>query len=96
MIRQWALFLASIPLAVAGNIARIVTIAVMAEAFGGKVALGLYHDYSGYILFTASITMMVLLSVPWPAILVAVLIMAAGAAFIASCPSSAPDRPSAE
>jgi exosortase len=61
LIRQWALFLASIPLAVAGNIARIVTIAVMAEAFGGKVALGLYHDYSGYILFTASITMMVLL-----------------------------------
>jgi len=62
LVRQWILFMASIPLAVAGNISRIVTVAIVAEAFGGKVALGLYHDYSGYILFTASITMMVLIS----------------------------------
>jgi len=61
IVRQWLLFMASIPLAVAGNISRIVTVAIVAEAFGGKVALGLYHDYSGYILFTASITMMVLI-----------------------------------
>lgn len=60
-IRKWLLFIASIPLAVAGNIARIVTVAVVAEAFGGKLALGLYHDYSGYILFTAAITLMVVL-----------------------------------
>jgi hypothetical protein len=33
----------------------------VAEAFGGKLALGIYHDYSGYILFTASITMMVVI-----------------------------------
>ncbi len=61
LLKQWILFAASIPLAVIGNIARIVTVAVVAEAFGGKLALGLYHDYSGYILFTASITMMVVL-----------------------------------
>ena len=61
LVRQWILFSASIPLAVIGNISRIVTIAVVSEAVGGKVALGLYHDYSGYILFTASITMMVLI-----------------------------------
>jgi len=61
LVRQWILFMASIPLAVAGNISRIVTVAVVAEAFGGKIALGLYHDYSGYILFTASITLMVLI-----------------------------------
>ena len=61
LVRKWLLFMASVPLAVAGNISRIVTIAVVAEAFGGKVALGLYHDYSGYILFSASITMMVLI-----------------------------------
>ena len=61
LVRQWLLFMASIPLAVVGNISRIVTVAVVAEAFGGKIALGLYHDYSGYILFTASITMMVLI-----------------------------------
>lgn len=61
LLRQWLLFLASIPLAVFGNISRIVTIAVVAEAFGARMALNLYHDYSGYILFTASITMMVLI-----------------------------------
>jgi exosortase len=59
LIRKWILFLASIPLAVIGNISRIVTVAIVAEAFGGKLALGLYHDYSGYILFTAAIIMMV-------------------------------------
>jgi exosortase len=60
-IRKWILFAASIPLAVIGNIARIVTVAIVAEAFGGKLALGIYHDYSGYILFTAAITMMVVI-----------------------------------
>ena len=59
LIRKWLLFLASIPLAVIGNIARIVTI--VAEALGAKPALGLYHDYSGYILFTAAITAMVII-----------------------------------
>ena len=61
LLKKWILFAASIPLAVIGNIARIITVAVVAEAFGGKLALGIYHDYSGYILFTASITMMVLI-----------------------------------
>lgn len=61
LVRKWLLFLASIPLAVIGNIARIVTIAVVAEALGPKPALGLYHDYSGYILFTAAITAMVVI-----------------------------------
>ncbi|MDK2858658.1 MAG: hypothetical protein PWQ89_1777 [Verrucomicrobiota bacterium] len=61
LLKKWILFMTSIPLAVIGNIARIVTIAVMAEAFGGKLALGLYHDYSGYILFTAAISMMILI-----------------------------------
>jgi exosortase len=59
LLKKWILFAASIPLAVIGNIARIVTVAIVAEAFGGKLALGLYHDYSGYILFTAAISMMV-------------------------------------
>lgn len=60
-IKKWILFLSSIPLAVIGNISRIVTIAFVAEALGPKPALGLYHDYSGYILFAAAITAMVIL-----------------------------------
>jgi exosortase len=61
ILKKWILFATSIPLAVAGNIARIVTIAIMSEAVGGRLALGLYHDYSGYILFTAAISLMVVI-----------------------------------
>ena len=59
MFKKWALFLASIPLAIAGNIARIVTIVLVALSFGEKLAAGLYHDYSGYIFFPVAILLMV-------------------------------------
>ena len=59
VIKKWVLFLSSIPLAIIGNIARIVTLALVAEAFGQKVATGLYHDYSGYIFFPVAIGLMV-------------------------------------
>ena len=69
LLKQWLLFLASIPLAIIGNIARIITVALMAEAFGEKVALGLYHDYSGYVVFSVAIGFMVaiggLLNTDW-------------------------------
>lgn len=59
LLKKWILFLSSIPLAIIGNIARIVTIALVAEAFGQKLATGLYHDYSGYIFFPVAIGLMV-------------------------------------
>ncbi|MBU0677034.1 MAG: exosortase/archaeosortase family protein [Verrucomicrobia bacterium] len=59
LVKKWLLFLASIPLAIVGNIARITTVALVAEAFGEKVALGLYHDYSGYVVFSVAIGLMV-------------------------------------
>jgi exosortase len=59
LLKKWILFVCSIPLAIIGNIARITTIALVAEAFGQKVATGLYHDYSGYILFPVAIGLMV-------------------------------------
>lgn len=61
LIKQWLLFGCSIPLAVFGNIGRITTIAVMSQAVGKEFALGIYHDFSGYILFTVSISLMVAL-----------------------------------
>lgn len=57
--KQWLLFLASVPLAIVGNIARITTVAIVAEAFGEKLALGLYHDYSGYVVFSVAIALMI-------------------------------------
>ncbi|MFC1467138.1 exosortase/archaeosortase family protein [Verrucomicrobiota bacterium] len=61
LAKQWLLFCCSIPLAVFGNIGRITTIAVMSQVVGREIALGVYHDFSGYILFTVSISMMVAL-----------------------------------
>lgn len=59
LVKQWILFLSSIPLAIIGNIARITTVALVAEAFGQKLASGLYHDYSGYVVFSVAIGLMV-------------------------------------
>ncbi len=59
LVKKWLLFLFSIPLAVAGNIARITTIGLVAEAFGERFALSIYHDYSGYIVFSVGILLMV-------------------------------------
>lgn len=62
LLKKWVLFLSAIPIAVAGNMARIVTIAVVSEAFGRDIGSGLYHDFSGYLIFLAiSIPLMILL-----------------------------------
>ncbi|MCZ7592054.1 MAG: exosortase/archaeosortase family protein [Kiritimatiellae bacterium] len=58
LIRKWLLFLSAIPLAIAGNIARIVVVGIVAEAFGEKLAMGLFHDYSGYVVFSVAIGLM--------------------------------------
>jgi exosortase len=57
--RKWALFLAGIPLAMAGNIARIVMIGIMSEAINTEIATGLPHDYAGFIVFGIAIALMV-------------------------------------
>lgn len=59
LLRKWLLFLCSVPIAVLGNIVRILTIALVAQAFGQELAVGLYHDYSGYVFFAAAISLMV-------------------------------------
>jgi exosortase len=59
LIKQWLLFLFAIPLAIIGNMARITTIALVAQAFGERLALTLYHDYSGYVVFAVAIGFMV-------------------------------------
>ena len=57
-VRQWLLFLSAIPLAIAGNITRIVTIALVAQAFGADLALKIYHNLSGFIVFSVAILLM--------------------------------------
>jgi len=61
--RKWVLFLAAVPLAMAGNIFRIVSIGIMAEAINTNIATGLPHDYAGFIVFGCAIALMVSLSI---------------------------------
>lgn len=58
-LRRGALFACSIPLAVLGNVSRILTICLVAATSSPEFALGFYHDYSGYIVFVVAIALMV-------------------------------------
>ena len=49
--RKWALFLASIPIAVIANIARIIMVGTLASMFGDKLAFDFAHDSSGVFVF---------------------------------------------
>ncbi|HTS19653.1 MAG TPA: exosortase/archaeosortase family protein [Verrucomicrobiae bacterium] len=57
--KKWVLFASSIPLAVVGNLARITTVALVAQGFGQDLAMKVYHDYSGYIVFSLAILCMI-------------------------------------
>lgn len=56
--KKWVLFLASVPLAVLGNLGRITTVALVAQGFGYDPAMKIYHSFSGYIVFSLAILCM--------------------------------------
>ena len=56
--KKWVLFLASVPLAMLGNLARITTVALVAQGFGYDPAMKIYHEFSGYIVFSLAILCM--------------------------------------
>lgn len=58
IVKKWILFFSAVPLAMAGNVARIVTIALVSRALGLDIAMKIYHDYSGYIVFGTAIVLM--------------------------------------
>jgi exosortase len=57
--KKWVLFVSSMPLAVIGNLARITTVALVAQGFGQDLAMKIYHDWSGYIVFSLAILCMI-------------------------------------
>jgi exosortase len=57
--KRWVLFLSSMPLAMLGNLARVTSVAVVAQVYGQEVAATIYHDYSGYLLFGVALSAMV-------------------------------------
>lgn len=54
---RWLLVVAALPLAVAGNVVRIVSIALVARFFGQERATGFYHDYSSYVFFAVALSL---------------------------------------
>ena len=45
------LFLSSIPIAIGTNVLRITLVAVVNDLYGEKVALGAFHDFTGFLVF---------------------------------------------
>lgn len=58
-LRRGVLFALSVPIAVLGNVTRILTICLVGRYASGEFATGFYHDYSGYVVFLAAIVLMV-------------------------------------
>lgn len=56
--RRALLSILAIPLAIAGNVARILTICLVANYASPDFATGFYHDYSGYVVFLVAILLM--------------------------------------
>jgi exosortase len=54
----WILVMLSIPLAVLANVVRILSLALVAQAAGVDMAMRLYHDFSGYLMFAISILLL--------------------------------------
>jgi exosortase len=52
------LFSSAIPLAIAGNIVRVISIAVVARFAGQEKAMQYYHDYSGYVIFAVAVILL--------------------------------------
>ena len=67
--RQMTLFAMSVPLAMLANALRIFSLAVVAEVLGMKLAMTLYHDLSGYIVFFLAIGLLIvtarILEIDW-------------------------------
>ena len=58
-LRRLLLFASAVPLAILGNVMRILSIVLVANFASADFALGFYHDYSGYVVFAVAIGLMV-------------------------------------
>jgi exosortase len=64
--RKLVLFASSIPLAIAGNIARVMSIGIVARLAGQEKALDFYHHYSGYVTFAIAVLFLLALDKTLP------------------------------
>ncbi len=57
-VRAWLLFAASVPLAIFTNILRIASLTLFAHIFGTDLALQVYHDPAGFLVFFIAILLL--------------------------------------
>ena len=60
--QKWFLFLLAIPIALAANVARITTLALVGYKWGEEVATGMYHTWSSPMLFLVAIIILFLIN----------------------------------
>ena len=53
-----AMFALAVPIAIVGNIARVLTICTVGLWCSPEIATGFYHDYSGFVVFLVALMMM--------------------------------------
>lgn len=53
-IKKTMLFLSSIPIALASNILRIILLAVVNDLYGERIAMGFFHDFTGFLVFAVA------------------------------------------
>ena len=56
------LLMAVVPLAMAGNMVRIVAILLLARSWGQEVAEGFYHEFSGVVVFLVTFALLIALA----------------------------------
>ena len=54
-VRRWVLALASLPIAVAANVARIVGTGLCVQYWDPSKAVGFFHEFSGWVMFLVSL-----------------------------------------
>ena len=57
--KKWVLFLAAAPIAIFANIVRLTGTAGLASVYGGKVAQGFLHEFSGLFTFVVGLMLLV-------------------------------------
>ncbi len=60
-VSKLIIFLAAVPIALVGNIVRLIATAVLAKYFGSVVAEGFIHEFSGWLLFVFGLVFLMLL-----------------------------------
>ncbi len=56
--RRWAVMLAAVPIALAGNIARLTLLVIAADRTSVEQATGKFHDASGYVMYAVSLALL--------------------------------------